>query len=658
VSASTKRGVRFAAAVARRVRERLVAAARAPLHSVRGGSGGAYARRSFAVAAVVAVAVFSWWIGGSLTAQPGLDGSWMVGLSLAIARGLVFGRQVVFTYGPLGLAAVPRAVTPGTLVLGLAGAAAIWLALAAVVLHALRRRFPWPIAVLIAIVGLNIVASAPVAPLAEIAFGLVVIALTQPPERARQATRTLALAGGALAGLALLVRVDDGIATTAILTLGLLGGVERRRHLAIGGLTFVLTTVVAWLALGQPLSALGDYLRYSLAIAQGYVDGMGFNQVGVGGQWEVLAVILSALVLSVAAWRSLADRPVRGRAALAGGVLLVHYFVAREMFVRFDAGHATSIALLVALALMIPWRGRQLATGSAITVGLAVAALAVLGAAGGGLGSAVDPFGRESALVSDVGTMLSPQATIVSGEAHIELVDEVPPAIVAALDGHCVDTEPWEVSVVFAYPTWRWCPIGAMQSYTAYTTALDDLDAAGYANARSGPDRVLRLAGAVIDGRNPGWESPAAMLSLLCHFREIARGGPPWQALARIPDRCGRPRLVATIHSGALDVARIPPEPAGSVLVAEVHGLQIYRGERIRTLFARAAERSLLINGSADYRVVPDTLGDGLILDVPAAADYAAPFNLSLGVVTIQAEINQVPVPFSVTLLSVPIKAA
>jgi hypothetical protein len=334
----------------------------------------------------------------------------------------------------------------------------------------------------------------------------------------------------------------------------------------------------------------------------------------------------------------------------------VHYFVAREMFVRYDAGHAAALALLLAVPLTIPWRREQLVTGVAIATGLAVASLAAFGAEGLPIGSVFEPGTRLSALVSDVNTAASPQGAIASDTLNLQLAEAVPLAIVGDLDNHCVDTEPVEVSAIVAYPLWRWCPIGVMQSYAAYTTKLDNLDAAGYADARRGPDRVLRQNTA-IDGRNPTWESPAAMLSLLCHFREIGRGG-QWQALARIPDRCGKPRLLGTVHSDGADIVPVPAAPRGAVLIAQIHGLQIHNREPLETLFARAADRSLVINGAATFRVVPDTLTDGLILDVPRYADYAAPFNLNLAVSTIKALINQAPVAASVTFEAVPIRRA
>lgn len=639
-------GVKPAAASARRWA--VLAAQRARRRS--------YARRGAFVVLVVVIAACTWPI-TSVIAAPGLDPSWVVGLSLAVARGLAFGRQVVFTYGPLGPVAVPVAVTAGTLLLGVAGAAAIQLALVTLVLRALRRHCPLLLAALLTLLSVSIISAIDLPALEEIAFGLVAIALSQPPAKMLRATRTLALAGGALAGLSLLIRFSDGIGVAAIVAVGLLGGISRRRHLALGALTFVATTTLAWLALGEPLGALPDYVTNGLSFVQGYVDAMGLNQLGVTGEWQLAAVIVSTAAFAAAAWFSLADAPLRRRNALAGCVLLVHYFVAREMFVRYTAGHAAVMVLLLAIPLLIPWRRGQRVTGFAMATGLAAASMAVLGVYGYAVGAVVDPSGRESSFVSDINTVISPQNAIAVGAANIRNADAVPPAIVGQLANHCVNVDPVEISVIFAYPKWRWCPIGAMQSYSAYTTRLDNLDAAAYANARSGPDRVLRELNSTLDGRNPTWDSPAAMLSLLCHFKEIYAAG-QWQALARIPDRCGKPRLLTVIHSSALDVVQIPAAPRRSVLVARVYGLQIYRGERLETLFARAAERALVINDAVTWRVPPDTVADGLILDVPAYADYAAPFSFNLGVYSIEAEINAIPVSITVKLWSVPIRAA
>jgi hypothetical protein len=142
------------------------------------------------------------------------------------------------------------------------------------------------------------------------------------------------------------------------------------------------------------------------------------------------------------------------------------------------------------------------------------------------------------------------------------------------------------------------------------------------------------------------------MLSLLCHFREIARGG-QWQALARIPDRCGRPYVVETLHVGKAG-AKLPPAPPGTVLIAKLFGLQVGGLERIESLLTRARMRFVYINTSV-WRVPPGTVSDGLVLDVPRKDDYAPPFSFNLDAKTIRVMTGGAEVAFTVKLVAVPI---
>src|SRR4051794_2981556 len=89
--------------------------------------------------AIVLVLVLATWAIPSAQPQPGLDGSWGIGLDLGLARGLEFGRELIFTYGPLGLTSGPRAVTGGTFALALALAVVLHGLLAALLYGCLRR---------------------------------------------------------------------------------------------------------------------------------------------------------------------------------------------------------------------------------------------------------------------------------------------------------------------------------------------------------------------------------------------------------------------------------------------------------------------------------------------------------------------------------------
>jgi SGNH hydrolase-like domain, acetyltransferase AlgX len=583
----------------------------------------------------------------------GLDNSWVVGLSFAVAHGLAFGRQVIFTYGPLGFSLVPAAITPGTFLAGEALGGLIQLALVAVLLANLRLRMNLLAASLLTLLAASLVGWVEAEPLSGIAFGLVALTYAMPPLRREQAFRRLAIGGGAFAGFAILVKLNDGVATGAIIAIGLLGGDWRRRNLSQAATSMLGTLVALWLLLGEPLGALPDYLHNSYDVVTGYVEAMG-REAGPEIQWQLLVVMGSAIALAIGASRAFATERRRRGTALAAAVLVVHYFVAREAFVRYDSGHVAVIALLSAVALMIPWPRAQRSTGLALAAMLAVAAFAVLTRP---VTEIIDPPGDAHQLARQVREVLDPAALIAEGRAGVQRDDAIPMAMAHTLDGHCVTAEPDEIAAVWAHQPWRWCPLPVFQSYTANTSRLDKLNAAAYADAHHGPDRVLRQVDQAIDERNPIWESPAAMLSMLCHFTEIEHSG-EWQTLARIPNRCGNPYDLETIHSSLGRTITLPSPPANAVLVAAINGVQVAGWERLETLFTRAKDRFVTVNGQSDlrFRVPPGTADDGLILAVPSYADYAAPFNLNMAPRTLQVVVeDHNSGPIAVRLFAVPI---
>jgi SGNH hydrolase-like domain, acetyltransferase AlgX len=605
---------------------------------------------AWTIALVALITALSWPV-GSVNAGGGLDNSWVVGLNLAVAHGLAFGRQVIFTYGPLGFGMFPTAVTPGTFFAGEVLVGLIQLALVAVLLAILRRRMNLFAASVLTLLAASLVGWRAIGePLYGIAFGLVALTFAIPAARREQAFRRLAIGGGAFADFALLVKLNGGVAACAILAVGLLGSDWRRRNLTRAAASFLGTLVALWLLVGEPLGALPAYLRNSYQVIGGYVEAMGLSP-GAESQWQLLLVVGSAIVLAIGAWRALeTERPRRG-AALAGAVLVVHYFVAREAFIRYGPGHFATIALLCAVALMIPWPRAQRATGFALAALMAVAVFAVLARP---VSEIVNPLGDAHQFLTQASEVLHPGASIAEGRKSVKQEDAVPLAMARALRGHCVNAEPDEIAAVWAHPGWRWCPLPVFQSYSAYTPRLDHLNAAAYADPRHGPDRVLRQANQAIDGRNPTWESPAAMLSLLCHFTEIEHSE-HLQTLARIPDRCGTPHTIEVVHSSLGHTITLPSPPAGAVMVASIDGLQVAGWERLESLFTRAAPRYVTVNGTA-YRVPPGTADDGLVIAVPADADYPAPFNLDMDPHTLQATVaGHSTGAITVTLSAIPI---
>jgi hypothetical protein len=86
---------------------------------------------------------FVTWEVPEIVPRTGFDNSWELALNLAAEHGLDYGRDVVFTYGPLGFLSQPLIVPALTGGAGFAYALVAQVVLAAVVLAATSRVYGW-----------------------------------------------------------------------------------------------------------------------------------------------------------------------------------------------------------------------------------------------------------------------------------------------------------------------------------------------------------------------------------------------------------------------------------------------------------------------------------------------------------------------------------
>jgi hypothetical protein len=269
------------------------------------------------------------------------------------------------------------------------------------------------------------------------------------------------------------------------------------------------------------------------------------------------------------------------------------------------------------------------------------------------------PKKRSNAMVSQFRDAVDGERVdrlVASGKEGIRAVEYAPSAaVIEALRGRCVHAEPVEVVAIWAYDL-DWCPLPAFQSYAAYTARLDELNADRYADPEEGPNGVLRGAFA-IDARHQAWESPRAMLSLLCNFVEV-ESDDFWQALVRVPNRCGEPRPAGEVEGELGSPIKLPPLPRDAVLVAHVEGMEIEGVERLKMLFGRPQEREVMVDEWGPYRVVPDTVGGGLTVSVPPDIDYPSPFNLGFAPRTMIPAIDGQEGEVTIRLTEVPIRRA
>ncbi|HEX5989499.1 MAG TPA: hypothetical protein VFY75_04720 [Solirubrobacterales bacterium] len=570
-----------------------------------------------ALGAAALVALLTWRVGMN-PPGPGLDPSWNAGLAMATEGGLQFGREVVFSYGPLGFLQSQYMFYGDLGVIAFLFSAAVYLGLCAALVRALNRALPLLATTAIAFVLLAVL------PLLEQSLLLAVLAALWllEEERPPRALDAFVVLGASFAAVEALVKLSTGPVIVAVLLLALVGArAGRLRVAAFLGLC-AAEIVLLWLATGQSLAAIPDFLDNTREVVSGYSSAM-IREVDVA-PWKVTVASIAAaaitvgLVVACGAGRFRDRRARRAAAALMG---IAAFTVFKEGVVRTDAGHLSlffSAACLLWIA--IPWTPQRRLW---LLAGAGAIALIGIPVRPPGLPTNLDAAGNVRYAFDQVRNLASSSRrdeAMAVGRANMEATYRLEPETLAALRGHTVAIEPWEAGVAWAYGL-DWEPLPVFQNYSAYTAGLDRVNAEAVEDP-DGPERILRENPLLVfpefptrdlDSRYSGWDPPEQQRAVLCNFAPVQTTA-LWQVLARVPDRCGEPRPAGEVEAGEGETVAVPAPRRGEVVFARIEGAGVERLERISTVLFHARVRHLLVNGNDSYRLIPETAGDGLLL--------------------------------------------
>jgi hypothetical protein len=565
------------------------------------------------------VALLGWRI-GIASPGPGLDASWNAGLAMGLKDGMQFGEAIVFSYGPLGFLKAQAIWFSDLAVIAFLYAAAVYAAFCCALVWALRRFIPALPSALLAFLVVTLL------PLLEQSLLLAVLASVALLERERdQRTITLFLVAAATFGaVEALSKLSIGPVIAAIFIAALLGSGARRWQLAAFGALMAAELLALWLLTGQSLGAIPTFLENTWQVVSGYSSAM-LRHVEVA-PWKVTAATIAAAIVAVTiavASYFAATYPNR-RARWAGTVVfaLAAFMVFKEGVVRTDAGHLSlffSTACVLWLAL--PWQ--RLSWYRWLWVGAAMVAAIGLPVRPPGTETNLDAVANVKFAAEQVDSLLSPSRRhdlIEGGRAGMQATYDLEPATLAAIGQHTVAIEPWEIGVAWAYRL-NWQPLPVFQNYSAYTSALDGLNAAAV-ESPDGPERILRENQLAVypefptpdlDGRYLGWDPPAQARSVFCNFLPLYTSE-RWQVLGRTADRCGEPRLVGSTEAASGETVTVPRPAPSQVIFVRIDGAGVSGLERLTTMLLHAALRQITVNGEQSYRLVPETAGDGLLL--------------------------------------------
>lgn len=463
------------------------------------------------------------------------DSSWAAVLEHAARNGLQYGKDIVFTYGPLGYLATSR-VIPSEITASTAAELALSLAASAgVCLLAWRMALLWRV-LMLAVFALVVAnghfgSNEILINVTLVAWGLLCFLESGP--RLVFSVCVLAL----LAALFALVKFTCLVAGS--LTVGaVVGDLILRKQYVKGGLATVLFVgggLAAWGLLGQGIGNLDDFLRNGSAIAGGYTAAMGLEGLlpwrCVVGSLFTAGAALITIGVRIAVLDCPGGANSRWRRALIWSWLSALLFLLwKHGLVRADGYHLQIFIFCVVVLLFgleaLPSRsafGREWAR--ALTVmGACIAAWTIQTAFFPGY---LAYMGRHTlrmpgqrlemlARPEPYWTRLREQQRQVNH--HISL-----PRLRALTGEAAVDLFGHRQSYLL-FNGFNYQPRPVFQSYTVYTSELARLNEDFFLSERAPAFVLFRLE--PMQGRLPALEDSAALRHLLINYEPVEAEGP------------------------------------------------------------------------------------------------------------------------------------
>lgn len=543
--------------------------------------------------------------------------SWVLGLSMAHVQGLVHGKDIIWTYGPLAYLSLPSFAggQPNLVLIYHLGLYLIWVfGLIRLAISPRNQAPAWSV-FLIGIAA--VLEPASIGDHLELAiFTWGVLALVDDEWRLPEAV-LLAF----LAAIALLVKVSLGV-QAGFTFLCILGALWHQKPIAklaaVAACLPTFTFALYGVSTGSPGSFF-SYLRFALNISSGYSDSMGTP----GSLWQALAAVVSLVLLFLIL--PLLAKPIRELAPAFAPAVVSAFFLFKSAFVRQDA-HAAPFQIKLVLASIFFLTVAGTLRYRRILMALqAVSLIAGYIAVSQAWPQLIPSMWQRLTLRVDepVQWLTHPQKTRreLQDREQAELSPQrLDGHFAGAIGGATVDVLPWDISQVQANH-WKWRPRPVFQSYAAYTPLLDRVNAE-HAQGNSAADFLLVHWGS-IDHRHPFFEDPLSWRAVLDRYESILSDGETL-LMKRVPDhRFAGPEPAGSSVAHWNEIVPVPQGNEPLVLSAGVRkslfGSMLSFSFRLSPVWIVVTRQS---GRTEQHRVVPLNLASGIIIN-PLPEDLA-----------------------------------
>jgi hypothetical protein len=551
----------------------------------------------------------------------GIDYSWHYGINYFAHSKYVFGRDVAFTYGPLGYLLVPEDMGPN-LIEALSFGLALHVLLVIILLfYALKQKKVLPVVLFVLCYTLaSIVGVGSYGEYSFLAISCLLVCISWDKNRIGLMA---AVINAVLAGTFLFIKFNLGISSLAVIVISALVRLLIRDKGALRSLFILAGTYLGTILLLSELN-LGSvrnflaWLGVSIAMADGYSVAMSF----VGSRISLALALLGAgvyLILSLAFFK------IRSKLfylALAFGIAV--FFSFKHGYVRQDMHELIFFPFLLTVISILILNSNAFELKLSLMSFLIVFMLAVPLAIRDrylGYSSVAQPLGSNGRV--NIHRLLDlkgiRQELGVLGQANLKS-KQLPPDWLALIkaDGGRVGTLPWEISYCAANDL-ACDPFPTLQMYNAHKSSLDKWASAHYRGSQA-PDFILAEF-EDIDGRNMLLSTPATWRAILHNFEIAQMATPQGLRLLRRRSQASEENLTVINQDGA-NVGQWISVPASDKALFASIDMRL----RMIGLISKAVFRippvyiSLLYESGrfASYRIIPDTAKNGLLINYVA----------------------------------------
>lgn len=551
-----------------------------------------------------------------------LDNAWTQDLHAAFAGRLQFGTDIVFTHGPWGFLA--RGYYPPTYLVSVIA----WIILSLVFICA-----GWRLACHFSdnrvvaglwLVGFTAAASMPPGDdfnARLVAWGVLLLFLHFFVEECAF-TPIKALLVVSLGWLSL-VKFTGLMESAMVVAVIAVDNIFRHRRFPWIVPLWVASFMFFWVAAGQHLSSLGPFLCNSWRITGGYTEAMMFT--GKAETRDVVCFLLIAMLLCAltgrVAWsryRFLGVLPLAG----LGTILFIAFKLGYVRCDRHETGSAMALVLISLGCLAVAWPGSKRAAGAAACLLIASTLFA----------SSVfncwlpnDGLRKQLAGTFSIYNLLAPVAGPYTGYLRSEyeknLANERKAHPLPPIEGNA-DLYSYDQTILFAHAL-PYQPRPVMQSYSAYTPELAEMNAAHLRTARAASNILFAVQ--TIDDRFPSLDDGRSWPELLTLYD--LKGASDEDGTFLLLSRATAPREfhLTPIQNTSARFGEPVPLPAATTgpVWVEIEIKKSLAGTVVSTFYKPPVLMltvSLQDRTQRRFRLVPGMAGGGFLLS-PLVAD-------------------------------------